>query len=165
MFQNQPLSYILAAVQTTPLDVVQLHGDEPQEWAKQIPVPVIKAFRVTENNVIRGGAVDRPGCNDLVLLDAAGKSGGSGGGEGVQFDWSVALSVVEKGEVGTEAGFRLPIILAGGLSPDNVEGAVRAVRPWCVDVSSGTERSGGGQGKDPEKVKAFISKAKGVTYQ
>lgn len=159
VFQNQPLSYILAAVQSTPLDIVQLHGDEPQEWARQIPVPVIKAFRVDEKNAIKGGQVDRPGCNDLILLDAAGKSGSAGGGEGVKFDWSVAAETVTKGEVGTGGGSRLPIVLAGGLTPDTVAGAVQAVRPWCVDVSSGTERSDG-QGKDAQKIVDFIKRAK-----
>jgi anthranilate synthase/indole-3-glycerol phosphate synthase/phosphoribosylanthranilate isomerase len=159
VFQNQSLSYILSAVQSTPLDIVQLHGDEPQEWARQIPVPVIKAFRVTDQNVIRGGQVDRPGCNDLILLDAAGKSGSAGGGEGVKFDWSVAAETVTKGEVGTGGAFRLPIVLAGGLTPESVAEAVQAVKPWCVDVSSGTERSDG-QGKDAQKIADFIKRAK-----
>lgn len=163
VFQNQPLSYILAAVQSTPLDIVQLHGDEPQEWANQIPVPVIKAFRVDDKNAIRGGQVDRPGCNDLILLDAAGKSGSAGGGEGLQFDWSVAAETVTRGEVGTGGAFRLPIVLAGGLNPDTVAGAVKAVQPWCVDVSSGTERADG-QGKDHQKVVDFIKRAKGVAH-
>lgn len=163
VFQNQPLAFIQSCVAHVPLDIVQLHGDEPVEWAKQLSVPVIKAFRVstTDGQIIGGGAVDRAGANELVLLDAAGKSGAAGGGEGVAFDWSVATSVVQRGEVGSSGAFRLPIILAGGLHPGNVAGAVQAVRPWCVDVSSGVEREGGG-GKDAEKINQFIRNAKGA---
>ncbi|KAJ9098755.1 hypothetical protein QFC21_004403 [Naganishia friedmannii] len=162
VFQNQPLAFIQSCVAHVPLDIVQLHGDEPVEWAKQLSVPVIKAFRVstTDGQIAGGGAVDRAGANELVLLDAAGKSGAAGGGEGVSFDWSVATSIVQRGEVGSGGAFKLPIILAGGLHPGNVAGAVKAVGPWCVDVSSGVEREGGG-GKDAEKIKQFIRNAKG----
>ncbi|KAJ9122622.1 hypothetical protein QFC22_002051 [Naganishia vaughanmartiniae] len=163
VFQNQPLAFIQSCIAHVPLDIVQLHGDEPVEWAKQLSVPVIKAFRVstTDGQIVGGGAVDRAGANELVLLDAAGKSGAAGGGEGVAFDWSVATSIVQRGEVGSGGAFRLPIILAGGLHPGNVAGAVKAVGPWCVDVSSGVEREGGG-GKDAKKVKDFIRNAKGA---
>jgi anthranilate synthase/indole-3-glycerol phosphate synthase/phosphoribosylanthranilate isomerase len=164
VFQNQPLAFIQSCISRVPLDAVQLHGDEPVEWARQLAVPVIKAFRVSpstgEIQGAAGAAVDRAGCNHLVLLDAAGKSGSAGGGEGISFDWSVARSIVNFGEIGTAPGtFRLPVILAGGLHPANVAEAVRAVRPWCVDVSSGVEREDG-QGKDAGKVEEFIRNAK-----
>lgn len=167
VFQNQPLAFIQSCISRVPLDAVQLHGDEPVEWARQLAVPVIKAFRVSPSTgeiqgAAAGAAVDRAGCNHLVLLDAAGKSGSAGGGEGISFDWSVARSIVNRGEIGTAPGTsRLPVILAGGLHPANVAEAVRAVRPWCVDVSSGVEREDG-QGKDAGKVEEFIRNAKGA---
>ncbi|KAI5452043.1 anthranilate synthase / indole-3-glycerol phosphate synthase [Naganishia albida] len=163
VFQNQPLAFIQSCISAVPLDAVQLHGDEPVEWARQLSVPVIKAFRVSpDSGEIQGSAsVDRAGCNHLVLLDAAGKSGGAGGGEGISFDWSVATSIVDRGETGTHGASRLPIILAGGLHPGNVAEAVRAVRPWCVDVSSGVESADGGA-KDAGKVEEFIRNAKGA---
>lgn len=163
VFQNQSLAFIQSCISRVPLDVVQLHGDEPVEWARQLSVPVIKAFRVSPSTgEIQGPAsVDRAGCNHLVLLDAAGKSGSAGGGEGVTFDWSIATSIVNRGEIGTAGASRLPIILAGGLHPDNIAEAVRAVRPWCVDVSSGVEREDG-LGKDAGKVEEFIRNAKGA---
>ncbi len=160
VFQNQPLAYIQAVAAAVPLDVVQLHGNEPAEWAAQIPVPVIKAFHVTENGSIRGGQVDRPGCNELILLDAAGQQAGTtGGGEGRSFDWSVAADIVKRGESGSNGRFELPIILAGGLNPDNVSQAVAAVRPWCVDVSSGVENADG-KTKDASRIAEFIKRAK-----
>lgn len=160
VFQNQPLAYIQAVAAAVPLDVVQLHGNEPAEWATQISVPVIKAFHVTGDGSIRGGQVDRPGYNELILLDAAGQTAGTtGGGEGRSFDWSVAVDVVKRGESGSSGRFELPIILAGGLNPDNVSEAVAAVRPWCVDVSSGVENEDG-KTKDASRIAEFIKRAK-----
>lgn len=164
VFQNQPLAFIQACVAAVPLDIVQLHGDEPVEWSRQLTVPVIKAFRVdpATSQIIGGAAsIDRAGNNHCALLDAAGKSGAAGGGEGISFDWSVARTLVERGEVGTSGAFRLPVILAGGLHPGNVAEAVRAVRPWCVDVSSGVE-SDDGRGKDTKKMGEFVRNAKGA---
>lgn len=160
VFQNQTLEFIQHIAAAVPLDVVQLHGNEPVEWAAHIPVPVIKAFQVAADGSVRGGQVDRPGCNNLVLLDAAGGQGGaSGGGEGKSFDWSVATKAVQHGEAGTSGRFRLPIVLAGGLKPENVVEAVQAVQPWCVDVSSGVEAADG-KSKDVERIKDFINKVK-----
>lgn len=160
VFQNQPLSYIQRVAEAVGLDIVQLHGDEPQEWAAQIGKPVIKVFRVDQAGKVQGGGqVDRPGLNQLVLLDAAGANGSAGGGEGIKFDWSVASKIVDAGEAGSGRTFRLPIMLAGGLLPGNVADAVQAVRPWCVDVSSGVEGSDY-RVKDAEKVRAFVKNAK-----
>ncbi|ORX35558.1 N-anthranilate isomerase [Kockovaella imperatae] len=155
VFRNQPLPEILDAVDTIGLDMVQLHGDEPQSWARFIPVPVIKVFRVDHQGKISGGEVDRPGLNQFALLDAGDASGG-GGGEGKTFDWSTAKSIVQSGQVGSGGRYPLPVILAGGLTPENVVRALEEVPGvLAVDVSSGTDSSDG-CGKDPSRVKAFI---------
>ena len=170
VFRNQPLEDVLAAVEDIGLDMVQLHGDEPQDWAKLIPVPVIKCFRVktapvqttddataATDNVkakyeIQGGQVDRPGTNQYILLDAAGA-----GGTGESFDWTAAVDIITAGEMGSEGRNRLPVMLAGGLGPDNVQKAVQEVHVLGVDVSTGVES---GEGKDEGKVRAFVRGAK-----
>lgn len=80
-----------------------------------------------------------------ILLDTSVKGGGSGG-TGKTFDWKIA------------ADLKIPVIMAGGLTPKNVAKAVQAAKPWGVDIASGVESSPGI--KDPEKVKAFIRNAK-----
>ncbi|KAI0674902.1 N-anthranilate isomerase [Trametes maxima] len=160
VFQDQPLETILRAVEDVQLDLVQLHGSEPIEWARHIPVPVVRVFHVdSEGGGLAG--ITRPGAHQFVLLDAVAKGSANGlsGGTGSRIDVEVAKGVVEKGEVGT--GETLPIILAGGLTPDNVKEVVAAVHPWAVDVSGGVELADG-SGKDPEKVKAFVAAVKGL---
>jgi len=176
VFQNQPLEFILQVVAEVQLDVVQLHGSEPVEWSKHIPVPVIKVFHVkaasssvagVDPGLLRG--LRRPGLNEFVLLDSARDGpGGLSGGSGKIVDWDLAKVVVESGEIdsgddadGTSAatagtvGWRMPIMLAGGLTPGNVAEAVSRVRPWAVDVSGGVENEEG-TGKDLDKVGAFV---------
>ena len=84
-----------------------------------------------------------------VLLDTK-LSGGTSGGTGVTFDWSIAAAV----------SGRFPVLLAGGLTPSNVHSAVAAIHPLGVDVSSGVERDDGSVDKDVEKVRAFVREAK-----
>ncbi|KAI9061693.1 N-anthranilate isomerase [Trametes sanguinea] len=160
VFQNQPLETILQIVEDVQLDLVQFHGAEPIEWARHIPVPVVRVFHVdAAGNGLAG--ITRPGAHQFVLLDAVpqGSANGLSGGTGSRIDLDLAKSVVEKGEVG--AGETMPIIFAGGLTPNNVKEVVATVRPWAVDVSGGVEKADG-SGKDPEKVKAFIAAAKSV---
>jgi anthranilate synthase/indole-3-glycerol phosphate synthase/phosphoribosylanthranilate isomerase len=158
VFQDQPLSFVLHCVAAAQLDVVQLHGSEPLEWSKQIPVPVIRVFHVDADG--RGvDGVARPGLHQHVLLDAAVSPGGLSGGSGKKFDWEVARRIVVAGEGGTSSSSvpppPLPIILAGGLTADNVAEAVTLVRPWAVDVSGAVENADR-TGKDLERVGAFI---------
>ena len=98
-----------------------------------------------------------------VLLDTKVQGGAHAGGTGVSFDWGVAKSVAETES--TEAGApdaRFPLIVAGGLTPENVADAVRACRPWGVDVASGVEKDDGSRDKDHAKIRAFIRNAKGA---
>ncbi|CAG8627644.1 1114_t:CDS:1, partial [Acaulospora colombiana] len=165
VFQNQSLDEIIKIVDFLKLDLVQLHGDEPLDLAKFIPVPVIKAFHIDEkfsNPVI----VTQPGYNAFCLLDtkvtvSEYSKEQHQGGAGVTFDWKIALDIKSSvsRDVGGKNGF--PLILAGGLTPDNVIEAIKVVKPWCVDVSSGVETDGV---KDLNKIREFIKNAKSIVY-
>ncbi|RDX55254.1 N-anthranilate isomerase [Lentinus brumalis] len=159
VFQNQPLEHIIKVVEDVELDLVQLHGNEPIEWAQHIPVPTIRVFHVDgEGHGLTG--ITRPGAHQFVLLDAVakGSTNGLSGGTGTRVDLEIAKAVVDKGEVGS--GEKLPIILAGGLTPDSVQEVLQTVHPWAVDVSGGVELKDG-SAKDPARVQAFIAAVKG----
>ena len=126
------------------LDLVQLSGDEPWAICDRVSRPVLKAVRVKDGTSPEEIIADlRPGV--VALLDTHAE--GALGGTGRPFDWSVAAEVAR----------RFPIVLAGGLTPENVDQAVRRVCPWAVDVSSGVETDGV---KDVEKICAFIAAVK-----
>jgi phosphoribosylanthranilate isomerase len=131
-------------------DLVQLHGDEKPEILKKVPASrVIKVFRISdapppEEELRRWEGVY------AFLLDTYKK--GQYGGTGETFDWEAAATLSRKG---------YKIFLSGGLTPENVTEAVRRVKPYAVDVSSGVELTKGK--KDLEKVKRFIENAKGVS--
>lgn len=130
------------------IDIFQFHGDESSDYVSTIGswlgLPVIKAFRV--NDEFDSSILDDYDI-DAVLLDGFSKS--EFGGTGTTTDWNVAAKVAE-------AGNRL--YLAGGLSAENVEYAVQAVRPYAVDACSLLESSKGK--KDPEKVRLFVENVK-----
>jgi len=128
------------------LDLVQLSGHEAWGTCLEIGRPVIKAIRVSASASARSilGTM-RPGTAALCLLDSDVE--GVLGGSGQTFDWQVAQGVAA----------RRPIILAGGLTPENVGEAVLQVRPWAVDVSSGVETDGV---KDVAKIRAFVAAAR-----
>lgn len=126
------------------LDRVQLHGDEPEEVAQALGHRAIRAFRVGPGFSIMEL---RRRASSTILLDAYAP--GAHGGTGRTFDWNTAREAVA-------AGMR--VILAGGLTPENVGEAVRQVRPYGVDTSGGVERVPGK--KDHERIRAFIRNAK-----
>lgn len=140
VYLNQTLDLILNDIQKLDLDLVQLHGQEPLEWARQIPVPVIRRFTPTEMGIRTRGY------HNIALLDA----GAGGSGQRVNVDEIVALF---------EQDPNLKVFLAGGLSPDNVravlEGLPENVRRGIVgvDVSSGVETDGK---QDVAKIEAFL---------
>ncbi|GER69671.1 hypothetical protein BpJC7_09740 [Weizmannia acidilactici] len=142
VFVNETPERMAEIAERTCLDYLQLHGDETTEQAAQIPYPVIKAFPVQTLSDI--DALKAYRC-DIVLLDSP--DGKYRGGSGTAFEWELAKDLSNERTV----------MLAGGLSPDNVETAILTVRPHIVDVSSGVETNGK---KDPEKIKAFVAAAK-----
>jgi phosphoribosylanthranilate isomerase len=153
VFVNVPAADIQTVLQSCSLDLAQLHGDEPPEALAQLAPHAFKAFRGVPANVDVYTRNEAPAC----LIDAAVK--GAYGGTGVTADWSAAAELAE----------RYPLLLAGGLTPDNVAAAVRQVRPWGVDVASGVEvppQLGGEASpgsKDGGKIKAFVRAVCSVT--
>mmetsp|Transcript_4747 Transcript_4747/g.5478 ORF Transcript_4747/g.5478 Transcript_4747/m.5478 type:complete len:539 (-) Transcript_4747:1143-2759(-) len=149
VFMNQPIEEVNKLAMEVGIDMIQLHGDETLEDEAQCSLPVIRVVHVDVDSKASSHAVKE---NDLtagpaasVLLDSSVKGGGSGG-TGKVFDWTIAKKVA------------IPVILAGGLTPENVAEAVSVAQPWGVDVASGTESSPGV--KDHEKIRAFIRNAK-----
>ncbi|PVH93741.1 anthranilate synthase [Periconia macrospinosa] len=144
VFRNQPLEYVLEQQQLLNLDIVQLHGTEPIEWAKLIPVPVIKAFGP------KSIGIGLRGYHALPLLDAGS------GGTGEQLDLSEVKEALAQDE-------GVQIIFAGGLRPENVQQALQGLgeyrgRVAAVDVSSGVEEDGQ---QSVERIRAFVKAAKG----
>lgn len=144
LFVNRPLEFVNETAARCRLDLVQLHGDEPPEFCDAVERRVVKAFRVkdiTSLDPIRHYRVA------AHLLDAYSPT--AYGGTGLTFNWDIAKVAKEFG----------PVILAGGLTPDNVRKAVEAVMPYAVDVSGGVESAPGR--KEAAKVREFIWRAKG----
>ncbi|CAO3612151.1 unnamed protein product [Cunninghamella blakesleeana] len=167
VFVNQSVEYMTQVATTVGLDLIQLHGTESIELAKFLPVPVIKAFHIDEKyqdeKTLKGlmPNITQPGYHHITLLDAKVSSLPSDqqGGLGVSFDWSIARKVVETKRSTSHLEF--PIALAGGLDPTNVAKAIRQVKPWIVDVSSGVETDGK---KDLVKIREFINNVKSTKY-
>jgi phosphoribosylanthranilate isomerase len=123
------------------LDWLQLHGNESPEYCRSLGRRVIKGFRIKNQSSLADLAVYRDAVQAL-LLDTYIK--GLPGGTGESFDWQLAREARQFG----------PIILAGGLTPDNVSLAIKTAQPQAVDVASGVEAAPGK--KDPEKRRAFF---------
>ena len=145
VFQNQPLEEILELQKVYDLDIVQLHGNEPLEWTRLIPVPVIRSFKPGQPEL------GRRGYHTVPLLDSGM------GGTGERVDMSKVREVMNDDP-------RLRVLLAGGLNPDNVAEAVRdagesSERIIGVDVSSGVEEGGV---QSIAKIEMFIKAAKSV---
>jgi phosphoribosylanthranilate isomerase len=159
VFVNASIESIRAIAQDIGLDLVQLHGDEPPEFLARLrPLPILRAARITDDltpveaylaECHRLLAVPR-----MLLVDRLHES--AFGGTGEKADWS-AISAQRSKLQG------MPLVLAGGLKPDNVANAIRAVRPWGVDTSSGVEQSPGR--KSPELVREFVREAKAALHR
>jgi len=142
VFADQPVDEVNEIAEAAGVDLVQLSGDETWEDCLLVAKQVIQVLHVgpvdTPADPLAGV---RPGFALALMLDSA--HGPYRGGSGQVFDWDVAARMAN----------RLPIILAGGLTPATVTEAVVRVRPWAVDVSTGTETDGR---KDHAKVRAFV---------
>jgi phosphoribosylanthranilate isomerase len=131
------------------IDLIQLSGAEPWDACLLANRQVIKALHVRADDSSESAlARIEAGSAMAVMLDKADDA--AFGGTGQALNWQVAAKIADV----------IPVWLAGGLTPDNVAEAIRTVRPWCVDVSSGVETEGV---KDPAKIRAFIAAAKVVT--
>lgn len=150
VFVNEDGKIVRDVMDSCGLAVAQLHGDETAAYCEQLGRPVWKAVRLKDAGSFLALAEykGRAGVR-CVLIDAFSES--AYGGTGRCVDWTLAA----------EAARTAPVILAGGLTPENVHDAVRIVKPHGVDVSSGVEASPGK--KDPHKVTAFIQAVKLVS--
>ncbi|HET6550095.1 MAG TPA: phosphoribosylanthranilate isomerase [Solirubrobacter sp.] len=149
VFVNQPLDEIAGLADVLGLTHVQLHGDEGPSFcaavAQRTGAKIIKAVRVA-------GAADLRDLErfhtDYHLLDTA--AAGHYGGSGRTWDWALAA----------QRRAKIPFLLSGGLTPDNVAEGIAAARPFAVDVASGVEASPGV--KDPDKLRAFFAAVEGA---
>ena len=140
LFVDAEPAQVRAVLQELPLDMLQFHGQESPQYCAQFGRPYLKALRVKPGMNLVEYAVSFAGAKAL-LLDAHVE--GVAGGTGQTFDWSIIPQHID-----------LPVILSGGLTPDNVAEGIRAVRPAAVDVSSGVEA---GKGiKDAALIAAFM---------
>ncbi|KAI8985215.1 indole-3-glycerol phosphate synthase-domain-containing protein [Pilobolus umbonatus] len=165
VFVNQTIEYMSSVAFDVGLDLIQLHGTESTELARYLPVPVIRAFHI-DNATYHPSQIaniTQPGAHQYVLLDAKVSTLPSDqqGGQGVKFDWSIARKIVEHKQPAYLENSHFPVILAGGLDPDNVAMAIRQVQPWIVDVSSGVETKGV---KDVNKIRSFVNTVKSTSF-
>ena len=155
LFVDPDPAEVCAALAVVPLDLLQFHGNEPPELCRAFARPYVKAVPV-------GPRAAKDGLLEYAAHypDAAGwlfdapPSGGLPGGTGQTFDWSTLPNDLQR-----------PLVLSGGLNAGNVGAAIRRVRPWAVDVSSGVEAIGAdgkpAKGiKDPERIRAFIEEVR-----
>lgn len=146
LFSNQPVEFIREALDNADFRIVQLHGDEGRDFVESLDD--VKVFKAVPFDTEKIDAWRNPPANVAALLiDAPTRPGELTGGTGRAFDWDALAQLDTSGLP--------PIIVAGGLTPDNVAQAVRALRPFAVDVSSGVESSRGV--KDPELIRDFCN--------
>ncbi|HKB12158.1 MAG TPA: phosphoribosylanthranilate isomerase [Vicinamibacterales bacterium] len=141
LFVNQPAAYIKGVASLVRLGAVQLHGDETPSFAASIAAPVIKAVPI--------GAADAWPLETTLLLDAHDPI--KRGGTGRTIDWSAAAAIAR----------RRRVLLAGGLTPENIAEAIARVRPFGVDVSSGVEQAPGI--KDHQRIRALFEAIHGTS--
>jgi len=144
VFVNEPVNEVRTMTAAAGVSVVQLHGDEPAAYAGTVGYPIFRSVTLEEASVVMAAWAD-----DIpLLLDAADRT--RRGGTGQRVDWPRAAEIARQRRV----------ILAGGLTPDNVAEAIQAVEPFGVDVSSGVETAPGI--KDAIKVARFLERARGA---
>ncbi len=143
LFKDADVAMIDAVLQAVEIDLIQFHGSEKPDFCQQFALPYIKAIGVKgsehDANFLRSSA-ENYRLAKALLLD--GHAPGEAGGTGESFDWA-SIATIDK-----------PVVLAGGLRPDNVAQAIAQLQPYAVDVSSGVESAPGI--KDKDKVLAFM---------
>jgi len=146
VFVNERLDVVRQIIRLCGLDLVQFHGEESPEACGEFMPRAIKAFRVRDGSVLPS---IRPyqGRIRAVLLDAFSHE--RHGGTGKTFGWDIAVMA---------KGFRIPVILSGGLNPSNIVDAILTVNPFAVDVNSGIEERPGK--KDPVLMEVFMTEIK-----
>ncbi len=149
LFVDADAAFVHEVLAGVPLDLLQFHGDESPEYCAQFFRPYLKAIRVKAGTDLLQCASDFRSARGL-LLDAHVE--GVPGGTGTAFDWTLIPGQLP-----------LPVILSGGLDAENVAAAIKQVRPYAVDVSSGVESSKGI--KDAAKLAAFINEVKQIDLQ
>jgi len=141
LFVNADAQAVRATLSAVPLGLLQFHGDETPDFCSAFGMPYLRAVRVRpDTNLLQYAQEFRAA--KALLLDAYVE--GVRGGSGAVFDWSLIPHDLP-----------LPVVLSGGLTAENVTEAVRRVRPWAVDVSSGVESAKGI--KDAQKIETFIT--------
>lgn len=143
VFVNKDVQEIEKIARITGLDLIQLHGEESAETVSSLTLPVIKSLPGTEEGIKKAAQYDAA---SYLLMDSPPLPHAHGG-NGISFNWSMLKDYT----------FSNQLILAGGLTPENVAEAIQLVNPSGVDVSSGVETD---EKKDPDKIKAFIQAAK-----
>jgi phosphoribosylanthranilate isomerase len=150
VFRDADLTTVIELIRIVPLSIVQFHEPITPELAhivtRQTGARVWSVGKV-EGSRVESVSRDLVGTVDVVLFDAS--QGGHSGGLGVAFDWQGARTAIDSWRGRTRIG------VAGGLSADNVGGAIRSLEPDVVDVSSGVERAPGI--KDPQRMQAFMA--------
>ena len=137
VFRDHPLEHVQRVTMEVGLDLVQLHGSEPNDYIRALTPSVIKTFRVGDVLPDLSSAPNAAYFLFDTFVDRLS------GGTGSRFDWSLVANVRHK-----------PFFLAGGINPDNVKAAIDIARPYAIDVATGVEASPGK--KDPAKVKAMF---------
>jgi len=145
VFVNSSVEEVKDVLDSCSLDLAQLHGDESLGVLNALDGKAFKAFRGIPESVDGFARSESP----AFLVDASVK--GVYGGSGVTADWNGVAELSKK----------YPLLLAGGLTPENIAGAVRQVRPWGVDVASGVESAPGV--KDAAKMSAFVKAVQSVS--
>ncbi|MGV3592124.1 MAG: phosphoribosylanthranilate isomerase [Gammaproteobacteria bacterium] len=147
LFVNATHEFVDSMLAAVPLDLLQFHGDENADFCRSFARPYLKALRIKPGMDLAAAAQSFVSAQGL-LVDAWHDE--QYGGTGATFDWSLLGSAVSSER----------LVLAGGLSPANVAQAIRQVRPWAVDVSSGVESAPGI--KDKDRIEQFISEVQRV---
>ena len=161
VFVNSPVDEIRATLQTAHLHLAQLHGDEPPEMLIELKPYAFKAIRLPSSVSVRESVIEsvaqsasiresvtKSANQPTLLLDSSAPN--LYGGSGLTTDWDAAAQIARQ----------YPILLAGGLTPENVARAIAKVQPWGVDTASGVESAPGVKG--PEKMKAFVKAVRGT---